>query len=99
MNMSTVFSFLQWKLASWDTTPVWLRPGLPAVGEAAPQALAMTPEKPVENAIKKAVQVETVHIRLPPDSLQHWAHVGAHNIQHLQKGGKKRLNQTRNEWW
>lgn len=52
----------------------------------------MTPEQPVEDAIKKAVQVETVHIGLLPDPLQRRAHVGSHNVQHLQKGGRKGLN-------
>lgn len=44
--------------------------GLPGVGEAVPQALAMTPEQPVEDAVKQPVQVEALYIRLPPDPLQ-----------------------------
>lgn len=84
MNTSTAFTFLHRKF-------------VPAVREAAPQTLAMTPEQPVEDAVKKAVQVETVHIGLPPDPLQRRAHVGSHNIQHLVKGGRKRLNGTHND--
>lgn len=44
--------------------------GLPSVGEAVPQALAVTPEQPVEDAVKEAVQVETFHVWLAPDPLQ-----------------------------
>lgn len=44
--------------------------GLPSVGEAVPQALAVTPEQPVEDAVKEPVQVETFYVRLPPDPLQ-----------------------------
>lgn len=43
--------------------------GLPGVGEAVPQALAMAPQQAVEDTIKQSVQVETVYIRFPPDPL------------------------------
>lgn len=59
--------------------------GLPVVGEAAPQALAVAPQQPVEDAVEQAVQVEAVHVGLPPDPLQRRAHVGSHDIQHLRK--------------
>lgn len=44
--------------------------GLPSVGEAVPQALPVTPEQPVKDAVKEPVQVETFHVRLTPDPLQ-----------------------------
>lgn len=87
------FFALKTRRLGFDSSVTWL----PAVGEAAPQALAVTPEQPVEDAVKKAVQVETVHVGLPPDPLQRRAHVGSHDIQHLAKGGRKSLNRTPND--
>lgn len=100
MNTSTAFIFfaLKTRRLGFDrSVALLLVTWLPAVGEAAPQALAVTPEQPVEDAVKKAVQVETVHVGLPPDPLQRRAHVGSHDIQHLAKGGRKSLNGPRND--
>lgn len=60
--------------------------GLPRVGEAVPQALAVTPEQPVEDAVEEAVQVEALQVLLPPDALQRRVHVGSHDVQHLSDG-------------
>lgn len=64
--------------------------GLPSVGEAVPQALAVTPEQPVKDAVKEPVQVEAFQVLLPPDPLQRRVHVGPHNIQHLSDGERQR---------
>lgn len=60
--------------------------GLPRVGEAVPQALAVAPEQPVEDAVEEAVQVEALQVLLPPDALQRRVHVGSHDVQHLSDG-------------
>lgn len=60
-----------------------LKLGLPSVGEAVPQALAVTPEQSVEDTVKQPVEVEALYVWLPPDSLQCRAYVGTHNVQHL----------------
>lgn len=64
---------------------------VPSVGEAVPQALAVTPEQPVEDTVEEPVEVEAVYVGLPPDPLQRWANIGTYNVQHLkdkQKGRK-----------
>lgn len=55
----------------------------PRVGEAVPQALAVTPEQPAEDAVEEAVQVEALQFLLPPDPLQRQVHVVSHDVQHL----------------
>lgn len=52
----------------------------------------MTPEKSVEDAVKKPVEMEAVYIWLPPDTLQRRSHVGAYNVQHLSE--RKRQSDT-----
>lgn len=75
-------------------------PGLPVVGEAAPQALAVAPQQPVEDAVEEAVQVQAVHVGLPPDPLQRRAHVGPHDVQHLRgKVGGKGLELRAEQRW
>lgn len=66
------------------------RTGLPSVGEAVPQALAVTPQQPVKDAVKEPVQVEAFQVLLPPDALQRRVHIGPHNIQHLSDGERQR---------
>lgn len=62
----------------------------PCVGEAVPQALTVTPEQSVEDAVEEPVEVEALHIRLPPDPMQRRADVGAHNVQNLRDGDNRR---------
>lgn len=64
---------------------------LPIVGEAVPQALAVTPEQPVEDPVKEPVKVETLYVRFPPDPLQCWAYIGMYNVQHLSDGESERV--------
>lgn len=45
------------------------RTGVPSVGKAVPQALTMTPEQAVEDAVKEPVEVEALYVWLPPDPL------------------------------
>lgn len=56
---------------SCDVGWPWLRLDLPGVGEAVPHALAVAPEQPVEDAIKKPVEVKALYVWLLPDPLQH----------------------------
>lgn len=43
----------------------------------------MTPEQPVEDAVKEPVEVEALYIRFPPDPLQCRAYICTHYVQHL----------------
>lgn len=72
--------------------------GLPRVGEAVPQALAVTPEQPAEDAVEEAVQVEALQLLLPPDPLQRQVHVVPHDVQHLRdRNGPRKVFRLRSD--
>lgn len=91
-------SIIPQPLHPWIHSPA--ETGLPSIGEAVPQALAVTPEQPDEDTVKEPVQMETFYIWLPPNPLQCWAHISSYNIQHLsdieskgrEMGRKKSIN-------
>lgn len=64
--------------------------GLPRVGEAVPQALAVTPEQSVEDAVEEPVQVEALQVLLSPDALQRQVHIVSHDVQHLSESRRKK---------
>lgn len=69
--------------------------GLPRVGEAVPQALAVTPEQSVEDAVEEPVQVEALQVLLSPDALQRQVHIGSHDVQHLSDRRRSRRKKAK----